>query len=298
MYRIVILHAFLLLFVLIQKTDAKPPIRVFLVAGQSNAVGYDAPPQALPASDIDETVRFWWRCGDPPPDEHDSMSGRWVTLRHQPVGDPIKPKSGRQYGNYAQREGGFGPEMGFARTLAPRSPLPIAIIKIAFSGTHVAGDWNPNLSDREDSEDPNDSRGACYRSLLAETHQAISQLSQTYAPEIEAIVWVQGESDAQAAYVDAYQTNITTMIQELRKDLATPNLWVMLGVNTRFGGGHNPFMPKIVAAQQAVAHLDPHVQYVDCDGASIANHAHFDGQGTLQVGTRFANTLLRITAGR
>lgn len=43
-----------------------------LVAGQSNAVGFDAYANELPADPADKDVLFWWRCGDPPPDEHDS----------------------------------------------------------------------------------------------------------------------------------------------------------------------------------------------------------------------------------
>ena len=42
-------------------------IDVLLVAGQSNAVGYDAKPSELPADLGDWAVRYWWRCGDPPP---------------------------------------------------------------------------------------------------------------------------------------------------------------------------------------------------------------------------------------
>ena len=55
------------------------PIDCILVAGQSNAVGYDADPDKLPADDADQKILFWWRCGDPPPDEHDSTcDGKWT----------------------------------------------------------------------------------------------------------------------------------------------------------------------------------------------------------------------------
>ena len=43
-------------------------VDLLIVAGQSNAVGYDAKPGELPPSDADREIRFWWRCGDPPPD--------------------------------------------------------------------------------------------------------------------------------------------------------------------------------------------------------------------------------------
>jgi len=49
---------------------------VILVAGQSNAVGFDAYAEELPANADDVKTMFWWRVGDPPPDEFDSTSAR------------------------------------------------------------------------------------------------------------------------------------------------------------------------------------------------------------------------------
>ncbi len=42
---------------------------LILVAGQSNAVGFDAYAEELPADPRDADTMFWWRVGDPPPDE-------------------------------------------------------------------------------------------------------------------------------------------------------------------------------------------------------------------------------------
>ena len=86
------------------------------------------------------------------------------------------------------------------------------------------------------------------------------------------------------------------MIAALRKDLDSPQLIALLAVNTKFGGGKNPFMPKIIEAQQALAAKDPRCAYVDTAGATIANIAHFDTAGTLDVGHRFAEALLKIEA--
>src|SRR4051794_39675304 len=59
---------------------------LILVAGQSNAVGFDATPAQLPADPADKDVLFWWRCGDPPPDDFDSNGPGWTALQAQPVG--------------------------------------------------------------------------------------------------------------------------------------------------------------------------------------------------------------------
>ena len=129
-------------------------IDLILVAGQSNAVGYDAKPSELPEDAADEKIMFWWRCGDPPPDAHDSVSGgKWTQLQPQPLGNPKKPRQGRQYGNFAQAEGGFGPEIALARALHKQQGRKLAVIKAAFSGTGIRKDWNHH--------DPGDAGSRC-----------------------------------------------------------------------------------------------------------------------------------------
>ncbi len=266
-----------------------------LVAGQSNAVGYDAYASELPADPGDEKVLFWWRCGDPPPDVHDSTSTRqWTSLRPQPIGDPI-PKinasgdtaSGlkRQYGNFGKPGGGFGPEMGFARSWRKNADTPLAIVKVAFSGTSMATDWNP------DDAGPG---GACYRALIEESRAAISSAKERgITLRLRALIWVQGESDANAEAAPRYEEALGTMIARLREELEAPEFVALLAVNTRFGDGKNPHVPVIVAAQKSLAEKDPLCRYVDTAGAETLGprHTHFTAAGTLEVGRRFATAL-------
>jgi len=270
---------------------------LLIVAGQSNAVGFDAPAAELPADPADETILFRWRCGDPPPDQHDSILGEtWTTLRPQPLGQPLSresaaatnpphPDAKRQYGNFAKAEGGFGPEMTFARALAAGAPRPLAVLKVAFSGTSVAKDWDPALQDPD---------GACYDALVDEYRKAIAAATTkgiTLRPR--AMVWVQGESDATADHAPRYEANLRAMLERLRKDLEAPDLVLLLGVNTRFGNGKNPHMPAVIAAQKAVAEALPDCAYVDTSGAETLppSHTHFTAAGTLEIGKRFAEAL-------
>lgn len=260
---------------------------LLLVAGQSNAVGYDAKPSELPADDADKQVMFWFRAGDPPPDEFDTTSGgKWLTaLQAQPKGNPApKAKGPRQYGNFSGAAGGFGPEIGFARGLMAKEKKPLAIVKAAWSGTGMAQDWNP--------ADPGPG-GSCYRALVAETKAAIAAAkAQGITLRLRALAWVQGESDANANAAPRYTQALGDMLAALRKDLDAPQLIALVAVNTQFGGGKNAFMPRIVEAQQALAAKDPRCAYVDTAGATLANSAHFDTAGTLDVGRSFAEALL------
>jgi len=265
---------------------------LILVAGQSNAVGFDAYAEELPADPKDTATMFWWRVGDPPPDEFDGSSARqWTTLQFQPR-TPAMPavdgkKVARQYGNFnLKSKGGFGPEIGMVRTLATKESRPLAVIKTAFSGTSVAADWNVGLPGKADP---------CYRAMIDEAKAAIASASgQGLTLRPRAFVWVQGESDANVKDSPVYADNLTKMLQRLRADLNAPDLILLLGVNTRFGNGKNAFMPKVIAAQQEVAAALPRARYVDTAGAETLppSHTHFTAVGTLEIGRRYAEALL------
>jgi hypothetical protein len=271
---------------------------LILVAGQSNAVGFDAYAEELPADPKDAATMFWWRVGDPPPDEFDGTSGRqWTTLQFQPR-TPAKPavdgkKVARQYGNFNPKtKGGFGPEIGMVRTLATKESRPLAVIKTAFSGTSVAADWNVGLPGQAD---------ACYRAMIDEAKAAIAAAkSKDVTLRPRAFVWVQGESDANAKDAPAYAANLSAMLKNLRTDLDAPDLILLLGVNTRFGNGKNAFMPKVIAAQQEVAAALPRARYVDTAGAETLppSHTHFTAAGTLEIGRRYAEALLSFESAK
>jgi hypothetical protein len=271
---------------------------LILVAGQSNAVGFDAYAEELPADPKDAATMFWWRVGDPPPDEFDGMSARqWSTLQFQPR-TPAMPaidgkKIARQYGNFnLKSKGGFGPEIGMVRTLAMKESRPLAVIKTAFSGTSVAGDWNVGQPGKTD---------ACYRAMIGETKAAIAAAkSKDITLRPRAFVWVQGESDANAKDAPTYAANLSAMLQRLRADLKAPDMILLLGVNTRFGNGKNAFMPKVIDAQKEVAAALPRARYVDTTGAETLppSHTHFTAAGTLEVGRRYAEALLSFESAK
>ena len=271
---------------------------LILVAGQSNAVGFDAYAEELPADPKDAATMFWWRVGDPPPDEFDGSSARqWTTLQFQPR-TPAMPavdgkKVARQYGNFnLKSKGGFGPEIGMVRTLATKESRPLAVVKTAFSGTSVAADWNVGQPGKAD---------ACYRAMIDEIKAAIvSAKTKDITLRPRAFVWVQGESDANAKDAPAYVTNLSAMLKSLRTELDAPDLILLLGVNTRFGNGKNAFMPKVIEAQQEVAAALPRARYVDTAGAETLppSHTHFTAAGTLEIGRRYAEALLSFESAK
>ncbi len=260
---------------------------LIIVAGQSNAVGFDAKPSELPDDEVDSNILFWWRTGDPPPDEFDSTnSNRWTHLQPQPSGTPKLPKQGRQYGNFAQPEGGFGPEIGLARTLYRKEQKPLAFVKVAFSGTNLHRDWNHADSGEQ---------GACYRALIVETEAAIAAAKKKgIILRPRAFAWIQGESDSNARDSVTYTQALDSMLSALRKDLDAANLIALVGLNSQYGNGTNKFVSLIVEQQKRTALADPRCEYVETSSATIANRSHFDSKGTLKVGQLYAESLLAL----
>jgi hypothetical protein len=297
MLRLISIFLLLLVFAGCSHSGSRAPTAtrdLVLIAGQSNAVGFDAYASELPPDASDRDVMFWWRVGDPPPDNYDVTSGgKWTYLQSQPKGTPMetttaeaKAKSPRQYGNFKKAEGGFGPEIGLARELRVREGQPFAIVKAAFSGTALMQDWNPDDAGQT---------GACYRALVTETKAALAAArAQGIALRLRALVWVQGESDATKAAAPEYAKNLAQLLTRLRRDLEAPQLIALIGVNTHFGNGKNPHMPVIVAQQRALAAMDPLTRYVDTEGAEtlLPSQTHFTAKGTLEIGRRFATALL------
>lgn len=264
-------------------------VDLLIVAGQSNAVGFDADPESLPFNSEDQHILFWWRTGDPPPDDHDSTShDEWTSLQFQPRGTPVEPRdnSARQYGNFSHPGGGFGPEISFARTVWAHSKRPLAVLKVAFSGTGIREDWDPNSRG---------TNGICYRALTNEFQLASAEARKGgVILRPRAFLWVQGESDADPKDAARYQDALHWLIFSVRRDFNAPDMNILLAVNTRFNEGKNDFMKTIVAAQRAEAAGDPHCAYVDTAAAAIVNAYHFSGKGTLQVGQWAADALFDL----
>lgn len=266
---------------------------ILIVAGQSNSVGFDTNPAALTPDAIDASIRFRFRVGDPPPDKHDSVSATkgWLALSAQPRGEPGPKTLPRQYGNFANESGGFGPELSCARKLAYEAQMggrknQLGVVKVAFSGTSVAVDWDPTGID---------DRGACYRALVEEVRAARSAAeAEGFTVNMRGLLWVQGESDANAIDAPKYAARLTAMFKQLRHDVGAENLPILTAVNVYFHAGTNEYMPTIIAAQKQVGHELTRCRYVDTSGATVANKVHFDSAGTIEVGKRFASALLAL----
>jgi hypothetical protein len=152
--RLYLLLMLLLIGVLPNSADAQ--VKVFILAGQSNAVGFAGNANNLPATlrEPFEDVLFWYDMGMPNGRAADDTHVRpvegtstWVPLRPQEeFGGRVafdKPNFGFTGQNIAT---GHGAELTLGRELDGRLSDPIAILKFAWNGTPLAStsgqpDW-------------------------------------------------------------------------------------------------------------------------------------------------------------
>jgi hypothetical protein len=257
--------------------DDDKVVRVFVFAGQSNMVGADSRATDIakfpPFAGLDEPqerVRFSYCIGR----EDKRQSDGWTEL------EPV--------------DGMVGPELCFARDVARQVKAPIAIIKVAAGGTHLAGDWNPD-----------EPRGfKLYPLALQWVRDALSGLDKRKVRyRLEGFLWHQGENDMfEDGAMEKYAANLERFIACWRRDLGVPGLRFYVGelcTKTIWGMDLRPSMYKISVAQRAVADADPLVDYVPTShvGVEIGGdgglHYHYGTLGQLEHGANYATAYLR-----
>ena len=108
----------------------------------------------------------------------------------------------------------FGPELGLAEKLNELYPdETIFIIKYAWGGTDLHNLWRSPSSGGE--------TGQLYTGFIQYVQQSIQYLElKNYDVTIEAMCWMQGESDSiDEAYGLEYESNLTNFISDIRSEL-------------------------------------------------------------------------------
>jgi hypothetical protein len=165
----------------------------------------------------------------------------------------------------------FGPEVGFAHAVARAYPHDThIIIKHVATGSSIQ-QWLPG--------------SRLYNGLLRQ--REFIGLSKD--AKIEAIIWMQGEKDARNKQrASSYESHLKRFISGLRTNLESPNtLFVMGKINPEDAAFT---MTEVVQkAQERVQHSLPNTVLVSTKGlGKIYDHVHYDADGQLELGKRFA----------
>ncbi|PWQ92799.1 sialate O-acetylesterase [Leucothrix pacifica] len=170
----------------------------------------------------------------------------------------------------------FGPEVSFAHHVARAFPHDKHIIvKFAATGSHIQ-QWMPGQD--------------LYKGMLRQVGFSIKQPN----PKINAIIWMQGESDAlNSGRASKYAQRLSQFIHSLRRDLKSPHsLFVMGEINPK--GKDFPLVKVVQQKQKQVQSQVTNTVLTPAKGlGKIYDHIHYSAQGQMELGKRFAEAYIK-----
>lgn len=217
---------------------AKPtPVKVFILAGQSNMEGQAVVdlkgPDYNNAKGTLETL-----LADPakaPMLKHlRDADGKWsvrddVLVRYQREGNPLlKGPLGVGFTRYGDAHH-FGPELQFGNVVGDHFKEPVLLIKTAWGGKSLYQDFRPPSSGGE--------TGKYYKLMVAQVRESLANLESEFPAakgrgyELAGFVWYQGWNDGvdPEHAVPEYELNLVNLIKDLRREFKSPRLPVVIG---------------------------------------------------------------------
>jgi hypothetical protein len=232
---------------------AEEPVRVFVLAGQSNMVGAGRI-EANPERNDGMGSLEWLVDESPTKARYQHLrknDGSWAS--HEDVKIWYLGQVGDLAPGYGANESTIGPELGFGSVVGDAYEEPVLLITIAWGGKSIGKDFRPPSSGGE--------VGSEYRQLVEMT-KAVLLDAELLFPELEGrtfelmgIGWHQGWNDrVNQAFNDAYEENLSNLIRDLRKELDAPELPFVIAETGMSGKDEkHPRALALMAAQAAVA---------------------------------------------
>ncbi len=123
----------------------------------------------------------------------------------------------------------FGPELQFGHVVGDRFQNPVLLIKTAWGGKSLYKDFRPPSS--------GGTVGKYYTLMLAQVHEALANLEQDFpvlkgrGHELAGFVWYHGWNDGcePKTAVPEYEQNLVNLIHDVRKAFNAPRLPVVVG---------------------------------------------------------------------
>ncbi len=248
----------LLLFLMLTFSESyaetAKPQQVWLMAGQSNMIGYGTrtvdltPQQRRPHTDVKILI--------------DAKTG-WTDLA------PGLGPNGNS----------FGPELAFGRLMASELPdAEVLLIKARFGLGNLYNDWRS----------PNTGRGPAgphYARFITLVKKALTRKPDA---KIAGMVWMQGEGDGydDTNKAKSYAKNLKLFINSIRTDLKSPDMRFVIGQITK--SKQWGFGEIVRRAQAEVARTNPNCVMVKTEDLPLCDGMHYTSHGCLELGKRFA----------
>ena len=229
----------------------KSPVKVFILAGQSNMEGQGVIAAGLNRNEGKGSLEYLVKNpATAPRFKHlVDKSGQWV-VRDEVWIWYLDRKGGLTVG-YGPRDDKIGPELQFGHIMGDAFANQVLLIKLAWGGKSLAKDFRPPSSGGE--------VGPYYRQLVERTKEVLANLKTLFPDydgkgyELAGIGWHQGWNDRiNQAFVDEYETNLIHLIRDVRKDLKAPNLPFVVAESGMTGPNEsNSRALKLMGAQAA-----------------------------------------------
>jgi len=268
----------------------KGPVKVFILAGQSNMEGKASAATLEPLlTDPKTREKFKHLKADGKWAVRDDV---WVTFLCKktkgpaskfPLHGPLtvgfgSDKNVRDAKGKRTRVAGFGPELGFGHAVGDHFKEQVLLIKTAWGGRSVRRTFRPPSAMPGDQEvkqafekaktknpdvklaDIKDSYGRDYRAMIAEVRKVLGNMKKYFPSydekqgyELAGLVWFQGWNDGCGRGNPDYTEQLAHLIRDLRKELKAPALPVVIGEMGIDGDKPMGWIEKFRKQQAAVA---------------------------------------------
>jgi alpha-galactosidase len=247
---------------------ADKPVKVFILAGQSNMEGHGfikADPKRNEGKGSLEYVARQPATADK--FKHLlTTDGKWAV--RDDVWIHYLDRKGKLTAGFGVKEDRIGPELGFGFVIGDAFEEPVLLIKLAWGGKSLAKDFRPPRSGGE--------VGPYYKKIVERTKAVLKDLKKEFPElgdrgyELAGFAWHQGWNDRiNQAFNDEYEKNMANFIRDIRKDLGVKDLPFVIA-ETGMNGPEEKH-PRALALMKAQA--------------AVAEHEEFKGDVAF-VGTR------------
>lgn len=208
----------LLLFCTAQPIRASP-LRVFIMAGQSNMQGQCpyAAKNTKTGAYLNGTLEYLTT--DPRTHEEFAklkLDGRWMNRSDVWIYTVDGDRSGQLSVGYGASESCIGPELGFGWTVGDALKEQVLLLKVSWGGKSLAIDFRPPSS--------GGTVGPYYTSMVSIVRNVTGRLSSLFPSytgqfELAGFAWHQGWNDADSdAHAAEYASNLQNLIADVRKE--------------------------------------------------------------------------------
>ncbi len=249
------------------------PIKVFILAGQSNMEGKGQVKLADFQAQDPRFKEFY---------EHLRKDGKWI------VRDDVWIKFLERHGKLTVGYGSpncIGPELEFGNVVGDYFDEPVLLIKTAWGGKSLGEDFLPPsapqpteaelraMVEKENANNRQHKRpevtlaevrarfGKSYRDMLTEIDSTLKNLATLFPEfkgqryELAGFVWFQGWNDhINPKFAAAYAVNLEHFIRDVRKNLNSPKLPMVIGQMGQ--SGFKPATGGMLTVNQAMASME------------------------------------------